>query len=344
MKSSIIEILEDYKNGKMIILLDDEERENEGDLMMAASKVCADDINFMATFGKGLICLALTESRCKQLQLPLMVSDNKDINGTNFTLSIDATDGVTTGISAADRAQTILAAVAADAKAGDIVQPGHIFPLMAKKGGILTRAGHTEAGCDLSRLAGLEQASVIVEVLNEDGSMARRNDVEIFAKKHNLKWGTVEDLISYRITNETTIQRITQRNFTNKYGDFLLINYSDTITKQTHLALINGKVGENTNIRVHMYNAITDILGENNESLSADAALEYIANNNGVFVLLCGKHNAKNDIKTFGVGAQILADIGVSSMNIIGRKNNTRRKKLSALKGFGLTVNKYIEI
>jgi len=192
MKATIEEILEDYKQGKMIILMDDEDRENEGDLIIPAATVTKEDINFMATHGRGLICLTLTQERCKQLDLPLMVAQNNDVNGTNFTVSIEAVEGVTTGISAADRAKTVQDAVAKDAKPSDIVQPGHIFPLMAQPGGVLIRAGHTEAGCDLARLAGLEPASVIVEILNEDGSMARRDDLEIFAKKHNIKWGRLK--------------------------------------------------------------------------------------------------------------------------------------------------------
>ena len=191
MKASIKDILKDYKQGKMIILMDDEDRENEGDLIIPAATCTKEDINFMATHGRGLICLTLTQERCKQLNLPLMVAQNNDAHGTNFTVSIEAVSGVTTGISAADRAKTVLDAVAPNATPKDIAQPGHIFPLMAQPGGVLIRAGHTEAGCDLARLAGLEPASVIVEILNEDGSMARRDDLEIFAKKHEIKWRTI---------------------------------------------------------------------------------------------------------------------------------------------------------
>jgi 3,4-dihydroxy 2-butanone 4-phosphate synthase/GTP cyclohydrolase II len=347
MKANIEQILEDYKNGKMIILLDDEDRENEGDLIIAAEKVTDKDINFMATFGKGLICLTLTEKRCSQLKLPLMVGDNKDANGTNFTVSIEAASGVTTGISAADRAKTVIDAVAKNANEEDIVQPGHIFPLMAKKGGVLTRAGHTEAGCDLARLAGFEPASVIVEILNEDGTMARRPDLEIFAEKHNIKWGTIEDLINYRLSHEKTIEQTASENFTTKYGEFLKVEYLDSITGKTHTALIKGRIGENTNIRVHMQNYCNDVLRDNsvnNNSLSVDKSLKYISENGGVLVLLSyGDSNTKNDIKTFGVGAQILSSIGVSGMNILISKGvNTH--KLNAIKGFGLTVNKHIEI
>ena len=264
MKATIEEILEDYKQGKMIILMDDEDRENEGDLIIPAATVTKEDINFMATHGRGLICLTLTQERCKQLDLPLMVAQNNDVNGTNFTVSIEAVEGVTTGISAADRAKTVQDAVAKDAKPSDIVQPGHIFPLMAQPGGVLIRAGHTEAGCDLARLAGLEPASVIVEILNEDGSMARRDDLEIFAKKHNIKWGTIEDLISYRVENEKTIERINEREFKTKHGSFRLISFLDSIHNETHLALVKGDINESseTCVRVHMEDTFKDVLQE----------------------------------------------------------------------------------
>lgn len=339
MKSSIAEILEDYKQGKMIILLDDEDRENEGDLIIAAEKTTAEDINFMATYGRGLICLTLSEHRCKQLKLPLMVGDNKDANGTNFTVSIEASSGVTTGISAADRAKTVLDAVQPNASEKDIVQPGHIFPLMAKKGGVLTRAGHTEAGCDLARLAGFEPASVIVEILNEDGTMARRPDLEIFAKKHNIKWGTIEDLISYIATHEKTIKKTKTTDFASEYGDFTLMEYFDETTDLTHTALVSGEIGEITTVRVHMQNSNKDILGEKNSSLSAATVLQYLGKNGGVFVLLNKEHLAKDDIKTYGLGAQILADLGIKKMSVIGEK-----VRLNALKGFGLEIVEYINL
>jgi 3,4-dihydroxy 2-butanone 4-phosphate synthase/GTP cyclohydrolase II len=339
MKSNITELLNDYKNGKMIILLDDEDRENEGDLIIAAEKVCADDINFMATYGRGLICLTLTEKRCKQLNLPLMVGVNKDANSTNFTVSIEASSGVTTGISAADRAKTILDAVKPDANETDIVQPGHIFPLMAKKGGVLARAGHTEAGCDLARLAGFEPASVIVEILNDDGTMARRPDLEIFAEKHNIKWGTIEDLISYIATHEKTIQKTHEEEFISKYGNFTLVEYFDETTELTHKALISGKIESIANVRVHMQNSDNDILGKKTSSISASKALQYINKHGGVFVLLNKENLAKDDIKTYGVGAQILASVGVKKMRVIGEQ-----VKLTALKGFGLEIVEYVNL
>lgn len=339
MKSNISELLKDYKNGKMIILLDDEDRENEGDLIIAAEKVRPEDINFMATYGRGLICLTLTEERCKQLKLPLMVNDNQDQNSTNFTVSIEAASGVSTGISAADRAKTVLDAVAKNASEKDIVQPGHIFPLMAKKGGVLTRAGHTEAGCDLARLAGFEPASVIVEILNDDGTMARRPDLEIFAKKHNIKWGTIEDLISYIATHEKTIKKISEQDFDSVYGNFKLIEYFDENSELVHKALVSGKITDNTNVRVHMQHCEKDILGKKTNSLSAQTALKYLGENGGVFVLLNKANQSKDDIKTYGVGAQILADIGVKNIKLIGDK-----VKLNALRGFGLEIVDYINL
>ena len=202
------EIIEEIQQGKMVVLVDDEDRENEGDLIMAAQWVRPEDINFMAAYGRGLVCLTLTRERCQQLNLPLMVTQTNDKHSTNFTLSIEAAEGVTTGISAADRAVTIRKAVASNATPSDLVQPGHVFPIMAQPGGVLSRAGHTEAGCDLARLAGLEPAAAIVEILNPDGTMARRSDLEVFAKQHNLKMGTIADLIEYRIKNEKTVERV----------------------------------------------------------------------------------------------------------------------------------------
>ncbi len=354
MKASIEEILKDYKQGKMIILMDDEDRENEGDLIIPAATVTKEDINFMATHGRGLICLTLTQERCKQLNLPLMVAQNNDANGTNFTVSIEAVEGVTTGISAADRAKTVLDAVAPNAKPSDIVQPGHIFPLMAQPGGVLIRAGHTEAGCDLARLAGLEPASVIVEILNEDGTMARRDDLEIFAKKHDIKWGTIEDLISYRIENEKTIERINERNFTTEYGEFKVVSFLDSIHNETHLALVKGSINsdKSTCVRVHMEDTFKDVLKESSNSFGIDAALNYISKADSGVLLLLRKQTDESilenidnvvagggdDIKTYGVGAQILSDLGVKKMKILGSP-----RKLHGLKGFGLEVTEYID-
>jgi 3,4-dihydroxy 2-butanone 4-phosphate synthase/GTP cyclohydrolase II len=355
-KASIEEILEDYKQGKMIILMDDEDRENEGDLIIPAELCTKEDINFMATHGRGLICLTLTEERCRQLNLPLMVTRNNDTNNTNFTISIEASKGVTTGISAADRAKTILDAVAPNAKPSDIVQPGHIFPLMAQNGGVLIRAGHTEAGCDLAKLAGFEPSSVIVEILKEDGSMARYDDLKIFSKKHNIKLGTIEDLISYRISNEKTIERINERLLKTKYTTFKLISFLDTIHNEIHLALVKGKIENNkeTLVRVHMENTFTDILQEKSNGFNIDTALEYISQaDKGVLLLLRKQNNTSilkninntfsnsgfDDIKTYGIGAQILYNLGVRKMKILGS-----RRKLNSLKGFGIEVVEYINL
>ena len=251
--NKIEDIIEDIRLGKMVILMDDEDRENEGDLIIAADKITPQGINFMATHGRGLICLTLTEQRCKLLNLPRMVDANKAQFATNFTVSIEAATGVTTGISAADRSRTVEAAVGVDAVASDIVQPGHIFPLMAQEGGVLTRAGHTEAGCDLARLAGCSPASVIVEILKEDGTMARRPDLEIFAEKHGIKIGTIADLIEYRNANETTIVKESQCKLPTRYGDFELVTYRDTIDDELHYAMVKGEIDSDavTTVRVH---------------------------------------------------------------------------------------------
>jgi GTP cyclohydrolase II (EC 3.5.4.25)/3,4-dihydroxy-2-butanone 4-phosphate synthase (EC 4.1.2.-) len=240
--SSAQEIIDDIRQGKMVVLMDDEDRENEGDLIIAAEAVTPEAINFMATHGRGLICLTLTQQRCQQLGLPLMVSDNNAQFSTAFTVSIEAAEGVTTGISAADRARTVQAAVTPDAKAADLVQPGHVFPLMAQEGGVLTRAGHTEAGCDLARLGGYSPASVIVEILNEDGTMARRPDLEVFCDKHGIKLGTIADLIEYRNLNETTIERVASCKLPTEFGEFDLVTYRDTIDDQIHYAMCKGEV------------------------------------------------------------------------------------------------------
>ncbi|MGE4594873.1 MAG: bifunctional 3,4-dihydroxy-2-butanone-4-phosphate synthase/GTP cyclohydrolase II [Gammaproteobacteria bacterium] len=354
MKATTQELLEDYREGKMIILMDDEDRENEGDLLVPADKVTKEHINFMATHGRGLICLTLTRDRCKQLNLPLMVTHNGDIHSTNFTVSIEAAEGVTTGISAADRAKTVQAAVASNAKPEDVIQPGHVFPLMAEQGGVLIRAGHTEAGCDLARLAGFEPASVIVEILNDDGTMARRPDLEVFAEKHDIKWGTIEDLIRYRVENEKTIECINQRQFQTRYGSFKLVSYLDSINNDTHLALVKGKITEKSqpHVRVHMENIFTDVLQEMNSGFSIDSALEQISEaDTGVFLLLRKQDNQdilesidnpnfrqSDDIRTFGIGAQILADLGVSQMKILGSP-----RVLHGLEGFGLTISEYVD-
>ena len=360
------QLIEDIRQGKMVILMDDEDRENEGDLILAAEMVTPEAINFMATHGRGLICLTLTEDRCRQLNLPLMVDANNAQFSTNFTVSIEAAEGVTTGISAADRARTVQAAVAKDAKAADVVQPGHIFPLMAKEGGVLTRAGHTEAGCDLARLAGFEAAGVIVEILNEDGTMARRPDLEKFAEKHGIKIGTIADLIEYRNLNETTIKRVAECKLPTAYGEFDLIAYQDTIDGQAHFALKKGDISPQTPclVRVHVQNTFTDqLFSERASSISwpLAKAMKTISQEGGVLVLL-GKQETAEDlltkVKTFaledageqpkakpwtgtsrmvGVGSQILADLDVRKMRLLSSP-----KRYLALSGFGLEVVEYV--
>jgi len=366
--SPIVDIIEDIQQGKMVVLVDDEDRENEGDLIMAAQWVRPQDINFMASYGRGLICLTLSQERCEQLRLPLMVSQTGDVHSTNFTVSIEAAEGVTTGISAADRAVTIRKAVAADAKPEDLVQPGHVFPLKAKPGGVLSRAGHTEAGCDLARLAGLEPAAVIVEILNQDGSMARRDDLEIFAEKHNIKMGTIADLIEYRINNEKTVERVAECLLPTDFGEFQLIAYKDMIENRVHLAIQKGKIQSEsaTLVRVHMQDVLSDVTGGLRQGfpLPIRKAMKAIEEKGaGVIVILSkpetaddlikrirqcqmldqgGKmpeNEAISDLRTFGVGAQILSDLGIRRMTVIGAP-----KRMHALAGFGLEVVDYVSV
>ena len=361
------EIIEDLKQGKMVIIMDDEDRENEGDLIMAAECVTSQAINFMARYARGLICLTLTEQRCKQLRLPLMVLDNQASYETNFTVSIEAARGVTTGISASDRSKTIKAAVNPDAKPEDIVQPGHIFPVKAQPGGVLTRAGHTEAGCDLAQLAGKDPSAVIVEILNEDGSMARRPDLEKFAKEHDLKIGTIADLISYRLENEMTVQRLSHCHMPTNQGDFELYSFEDTVNNQIHLALVVGEItgDEETLVRVHMADPLSDLLGTTRDASHHPLykVKQQIQDaGKGILVVLRQPNQNKQlaakveryqqqdqgeavvatsnswDLRTFGVGAQILADLGVKKMRVLGTPT-----KLTGLSGFGLEIVGYAE-
>ena len=363
---SIEEIIEDIRAGRMVIIMDDEDRENEGDLIMAASAVNAQDINFMATHGRGLICLTLTSERCRQLSLPLMVNDNQAAHSTNFTLSIEAAEGVTTGISAHDRAVTVQAAVAADARPQDIVQPGHIFPLMAQPGGVLTRAGHTEAGCDLARLAGFEGASVIVEILNEDGSMARRPDLEKVAAEHNLKIGTIADLIHYRIANEKSVERVAECELPTEFGNFQLITYQDLVHEDLHLALVMGEINaeDPTLVRVHIQNSLGDLFGAQMRDTGwplRDVMRRVAEHGQGVIVVLGQQESPKelvqriqnyhehdesgepvefeeqHELRTHGIGAQILTDIGVRRMRVMSAPKVTH-----GLSGFGLEVVEYV--
>ena len=359
--NTIEEIIEDFRQGKMVIIMDDEDRENEGDLVMAASLVTADDINFMARYGRGLICLTLTQERCQQLKLPLMVGSTGDMHGTNFTVSIEAAEGVTTGISAADRATTIKAAVKQDASPNDIVQPGHIFPLMAQPGGVLVRAGHTEAGCDLARLAGQEPSAVIVEILNEDGTMARRPDLESFAEEHNLKIGTIEDLISYKIKNEKTVERVAESDFGTEFGDFRLFAYQNSLDGGLHFALVRGEIKqeEPVLVRVHVENTLIDMLGSTHASgWPLRSAMKQVAGaDSGVVVIIRPpdedkamvnwmlRHptseteavEQKPDLRKDGVGAQILMDLGVSKMRLMSAP-----KVYHGLAGFNLEIVEYV--
>ncbi|WP_026376967.1 bifunctional 3,4-dihydroxy-2-butanone-4-phosphate synthase/GTP cyclohydrolase II [Aestuariibacter salexigens] len=357
------EIIDDIRQGKMVILMDDEDRENEGDLIMAAESVTPEAINFMVTHARGLVCLPMTAERCKRLKLPLMVDNNGAQFSTNFTVSIEAAEGVTTGISAADRARTILAAVNKDAKPEDIVQPGHIFPLIAKEGGVLNRAGHTEAGVDLARLAGAEPAAVIVEILNDDGTMARRPQLEKFAERHQLKIGTIADLIEYRNLNETTIEQVAECKLPTEYGEFDLLTFRDSIDNQIHFALRKGPISadEPTLVRVHLHNTFSDLLGSKravSRSMTLPQAMQRIADEGGVLVLIGKQEDLvsqaqqfeaedkgekataadwKGSSRTVGVGSQILASLGVHQMRLLSKPI-----KYHALSGYGLEVVEYI--
>jgi 3,4-dihydroxy 2-butanone 4-phosphate synthase / GTP cyclohydrolase II len=359
------DIVADLKAGKMVVIMDDEDRENEGDLVMAAGLVRPEDINFMARYGRGLICLTLTPERCRQLRLPPMVAYGDDKHRTAFTVSIEAAEGVTTGISAFDRAHTIRTAVKTDARADDLVQPGHIFPLMAQPGGVLTRAGHTEAGCDLARMAGVEPAAVIVEILNEDGTMARRPDLETFAREHGLRIGTIADLIRYRLQHEHTIERVAETRVRNEFGDFRLVTYQDSIDNTVHLALVRGEISgsQPTLVRVHLRNTLADVFGVEHPSFGRPlrSAMQRIAEEGaGVVVLLRKPESPKELVKqivaleqtpaeedhhgderqvlrTYGIGAQILTDLGVRRMRVLSAP-----KRMQAISGFGLEVIEYV--
>lgn len=361
------ELIDDIRQGKMVILMDDEDRENEGDLVIAAQCVRPEDINFMITHARGLVCLTLPRERCEQLNLPLMVQSNGAAFSTNFTLSIEAAKGVTTGISAADRAATVHAAVKADAKPEDIVQPGHIFPLMAQPGGVLSRAGHTEAGCDIARMAGFMPASVIVEIINEDGSMARRPDLEKFAAKHGIKIGTIADLIHYRTMNEHTVERDEEGALPTEYGDFRYVTYRDEIQGCTHLALMLGDVTpeDSTLVRVHVRNEVLrDVVGVrpgDEVKWTMRRALKRVADEGkGVVLLLdsgrrvdlgdaidsllnADRKRSKVNVSasgaylTVGTGSQILRDLGVRKMRLLSSP-----MKFNAISGFDLEIEEYI--
>jgi len=364
--NSTRELLDDIRAGRMVVVMDDEDRENEGDLVMAASKVRPEDINFMARFGRGLICLPLTRERCQQLRLPLMVNENQARFATNFTVSIEAAEGITTGISAYDRAHTIRTAVRPDASVQDLSQPGHVFPLMSQPGGVLARAGHTEASVDMAMLAGLEPAAVLVEILNEDGTMARRQELEKFAREHKLKIGTIADLIHYRMQTEKSVRHISTHEVTTDYGPFKLHTYRDLIEERLHLVLMRGTVNpeEPFMVRVHVQNPLSDVLTVQRPDFGMPLrrALAEIAAANSGMVLVLGGHKDEDELlrqiqqipepsiapsgddrrsrelRTYGIGAQIIADMGVRKMRVLSAP-----WKLTGLAGFGLEVVEYID-
>ena len=359
--NSIQEIISDISEGKMVVLMDDEDRENEGDLILAAEKVSPEAINFMATHARGLICLALNDERCTRLGLEQMVKNNGTELGTAFTGSIEAASGVTTGISAADRSTTIQAAVKKDAVAEDIVQPGHVFPIKAQNGGVLTRAGHTEAGTDLALLAGFDPSAVIVEIMNDDGTMARRGDLEKFAQKHDLKIGTIADLIHYRNTSERSINLVDKTKIESEEGEFELFAYEDTINGNIHIALVKGKIDSEQDImvRVQQNNTLQDVIGINQfgSRLSFSQAMKKInKEGSGVLLLLSHQETSQEllsnvsflkgekktnesdgpDSRIVGVGAQILKDLGVKKIRLLGASAKY------PLTGFDLEITEFI--
>jgi 3,4-dihydroxy 2-butanone 4-phosphate synthase/GTP cyclohydrolase II len=362
--SSTQEIVAELRAGRMVILVDEEDRENEGDLVLAADFVTPEAINFMIRHARGLVCLTLSEEICDRLALPMMTSRNGTSFGTNFTVSIEAAEGVTTGISAADRARTIQVAVARNAKPDDLVQPGHIFPLRAVKGGVLMRAGHTEAGCDLTEMGGLTPASVICEIIKEDGTMARLPDLIEFAKEHKLKIGTIADLIHYRSENESLVERVAERTLNTAQGEFKLVAYRDKPSGCAHLAMVHGAIGREieTLVRVHQPVSILDVLEHRatTHSWTMASAMEAIKKSeSGVVVLLnCGEtaeqlfaqftsldapgarptgRAATMDLRTYGIGAQILKDLGVGKMKLLANP-----RKMPSMTGFDLEVTGYI--
>ena len=366
----IPELLEEIRAGRMVVIVDDEDRENEGDLIMAAELVRPQDINFMVTHARGLVCLSLTRERCRQLGLPPMVQSNTSPHHTNFTVSIEAAEGVTTGISAYDRAHTVRTAVRPDAGARDLSQPGHIVPLMAQPGGVLNRAGHTEAASDLALLAGMEPAGVLVEILNPDGSMARRPELEAFAREHRLKIGSIEELIRYRLETEHTVERVDAREIETEHGPFQLVSYRDRLSRALHFALLRGEPdpAHPTLVRVHVQNPLADALhwrradfgpavGDVLATIAREGrgALVLLGDNADADALLArvrqapqveapepeagdGRGHAIAEWRRNGAGGQILADLGLGKLRVLG----TPRKQIG-LAGFGLEVVEYVE-
>jgi len=358
--SPVTEIIAELQAGRMVVLVDEEDRENEGDLVLAAEHATPEAVNFMARFGRGLICLTLTEERCRQLHLPLMVANNRSPLGTNFTVSIEAAEGVTTGISAADRARTVQAAIRADASPRDLVQPGHIFPLMAQDGGVLVRAGHTEAGCDLARLAGFAPAAVICEILKDNGEMARLPDLIEFSAQHGLKIGTITDLIQHRSSTESLVVRDAERDIDTVHGRFRLVAYRDRIRNETHLALVKGRIspGQETLVRVHEPVSLIDLLdaGSTGHSWNFHDALATVSRaESGVIVLLHRQETGaellervqppqrdaappKIALRNYGIGAQILSDLKVRKMRLLALP-----RRMPSMAGFGLEITGYLQ-
>ena len=365
--STVEEILEDFRLGKMVLIMDDEDRENEGDLVIAADVVTPEHITFFARYACGLICLTITEERARRLKLPLMTDKNGSTYDTNFTVSIEAAEGITTGISAADRAKTVRAATARNATASDIVQPGHIFPIIAQPGGVLTRAGHTEAGCDLARMSGYEPAAVIVEVMNEDGTMARRPDLEEFAERHDIKVGTIADLIHYRNLYDTTIELVDKKDVETAHGKFNLHTYKDNISNCIHYALCMGDINESDPclVRVQVINTLRDLFSTTrpgfHDTWSLNDSIERVAQEGKGVVVLVGQEFNQNDeldqvihfpevppiqrtiseagaYKLIGTGSQILRNVGVGKMRLLSSPT-----RFHAISGFDLEVVEFVE-
>ncbi len=365
--NSIEEILDDFRQGKMVLIMDDENRENEGDLVIAADVVTPEHVTFFARHACGLICLTITEKRAVQLNLPLMVDQNSSMHETNFTVSIEAADGISTGISAADRAKTVRDAVAKNAKPSDLVMPGHIFPLIANPGGVLTRAGHTEAGCDLARMSGYEPAALIVEVMNEDGTMAQRPELELFAEKHGIKIGTIADLIRYRALYDKTIEQIDEKPITTSEGQFQLHTYTDKVTNCVHYALVMGEIEESEPcvVRVQVLNSLRDVFGTKRpgykKSWSLPESLKKVSEEGKGVVVIVGQEFSQADalaqvrhfpelppeerhsgemgiVRVVGTGSQILRDIGVGKMRLLSSPT-----RFNAISGFQLEVVEFIE-
>ena len=360
--SPVEDIIAEMRAGRMVILVDEEDRENEGDLVLAADHVTPEAINFMARFGRGLICLTLTRERCEHLRLPPMAARNGTFYSTAFTVSIEAAEGVTTGISAADRARTVQAAVARNAQPADLVQPGHVFPLQAVDGGVLIRAGHTEAGCDLAAMAGCSPSAVICEIMKDDGTMARLPDLQLFAAQHGLKIGTIADLIHHRSRNESLVEKIGERPLHTAYGEFTAHAFRDKTSQSVHLALVKGRwdASDTVPVRVHEPLSVLDALEirRSMHSWGLDTSLQYLdSQGKGVAVLLnCGEsperlleqfegtaraaqapERGRMDLRTYGIGAQILRECGVHKMRLMG---NPRR--MPSMTGYGLEITGYI--